>query len=151
MTNKSASMPRMAPLLRITANPVRVLVIAPENKRRAELATLLYDTGFDVEQANDTDTALAQLKKSWAEIVVFDLRSAIAQTDDVGVTVMREIATLQPRPGLIVFTADGSSQHERAALELGAVAVPRDGEDLEKLPDQVCEAWYRRQRAIDGC
>jgi CheY-like chemotaxis protein len=143
----------MAPAQRISAYPVRVLVVGSARAWRGTIASLLTDQGFDVKEADTADSARAQLTEQWPEVLVLDLQAAESEehSSDQARQVLRALAERPNRPGMVVFADDPSSPLAQAASELGAVAV-LDRHDLQNLPIgeslgwHICRAWHWRRR-----
>lgn len=152
MTKKTAAYPRMAPLRRIVSNPVRVLVVDDEDAQRMQIATLLDESGYDVMQANSMETAMASLQEPWAEVLVLDMHmpNTAGDADRAGLVVLQALAGRETCPGVVVLTAEPASPNARAATDLGAAAVLDKAHDLDKLPEQVCNAWFRKKPACDA-
>lgn len=161
MAKRSASAPRLAPLQRIAAHPVRVLVVAAEDVWRRATASSLADQGFDVREAGNADSAGVQLAQQWPEVLVLDLPTPDMEShpEDTGIQTLRALAERPHRPGMVAFAVDPNSSTAQAARELGAVAVMHRRAELAKLPVgaslgwKVCSAWHwhrRQQQAISG-
>jgi DNA-binding NtrC family response regulator len=152
MIKKAAATSRIAPLQRIVSYPVRVLVVDDEDAQRTQIATLLDESGYDVMQANGIETALASLQEPWAEVLVLDMHmpNAAGEADRAGLVVLEALAGREICPGVVVLTAEPASPNARAATNLGAAAVLDKAHDLDKLPEQVCNAWFRKKPACDA-
>jgi DNA-binding NtrC family response regulator len=156
MIKKSTAAPHFVSLGRVpstTVNPaeIRVLVVDDDNTARAEKIAKLRLDEFDVSEANGIESTLTSLRKSPVDVVVLDMHMPNPDGDenDAGLVVLREIATWELKPNVIVFTVGMSAQQARAARKLGAVALTK-ARDLRKLPIQVCAAWSDRQDALLG-
>jgi CheY-like chemotaxis protein len=161
MAKRSTPIPRLAPLRRIAAYPVRVLVVAADDNWRGMIAALLADEGFEVQEADNVDSALAELAQPWPEVLVLDLSTPHAggRNNDAGARLLQALAERPDRPGMVAFTIDPDSASAHTAREFGAVAVlDRRAEhaELVKLPVgeslgwKVCSAWHWRQRQLEA-
>jgi DNA-binding NtrC family response regulator len=130
---------------------IRVLVVDDDNTARAEKVAKLRLDEFDVSEADGIDSTLTSLRKSPVDVVVLDMHMPNPSGDDndAGLVVLREIATWEIKPNVIVFTVGVSAQHARAARKLGAVVLNK-AQDIRNLPIQVCAAWSDRQDSLLG-
>jgi len=127
----------------------RVLVVEDEESYREALAYMLRKEGFDVIEAPDGMTALAEYDRAGADIVLLDLM----MPGMPGTEVTRQLRHRGPVP-VIVVTARDSEVDKVVGLELGADdyvtkpfshrelvarirAVLRRGQEIELIPDVV--------------
>ena len=145
----------------------RVLVVEDEDSYREALAYMLGKEGFEVVQAADGSTGLAEFDRVGADIVLLDLM----MPGLTGTEVCRQLRQRGPVP-VIMVTARDSEVDKVVGLELGADdyvtkpfshrelvarirAVLRRGQDTELVPD-VIEAdgvrmdVERHEVSVDG-
>jgi DNA-binding response OmpR family regulator len=97
----------------------RILLVEDTDDAREAFAALLRTEGAEVLTAADARAALALLERSAVDAVVTDL----GLPDVPGDVLIREIvATVRPRPPIVVVTGFGPT-YARRALEAGADAV----------------------------
>jgi len=130
---------------------IRVLVVDDDDTVRATKVAPLRLNEFDVTEADGIESALASLRKSQCDVVVLDMHmpNRDGADDEAGLVVLREIATWESRPSVIVFTVGVSKEHTRLARKLGAVVLSK-ARDIRKLPIQVCMGWSDRQESLLG-
>lgn len=133
----------------------RVLVVEDEESYRDALTFMLRKEGFDVIEAPDGDSGLAEFDRSGADIVLLDLM----MPGMAGTEVCRQLRNRGSVP-VIMVTARDSEVDKVVGLELGADdyvtkpfshrelvarirAVLRRGQDVELLPDVVEAAGVR--------
>ena len=133
----------------------RVLVVEDEESYREALAYMLRKEGFDVVEAADGASGLAEYDRTGADIVLLDLMMPGLP----GTEVCRQLRLRGPVP-VIMVTARDSEIDKVVGLELGADdyvtkpfshrelvarirAVLRRGTDVELLPDVVESAGVR--------
>ena len=145
----------------------RVLVIEDEDSYREALVYMLGKEGFDVGEAPDGVSGLAEYDRAGADLVLLDLMMPGLP----GTEVCRQLRQRGPVP-VIMVTARDSEIDKVVGLELGADdyvtkpfshrelvarirAVLRRGQDVELLPD-VVEAGgvrmdvERHEVSVDG-
>jgi two-component system response regulator RegX3 len=133
----------------------RVLVVEDEESYREALAYMLRKEGFDVVEAADGASGLAEYDRTGADIVLLDLMMPGLP----GTEVCRQLRLRGPVP-VIMVTARDSEIDKVVGLELGADdyvtkpfshrelvarirAVLRRGTDVELLPDVVESSGVR--------
>ncbi|GAA1426841.1 two-component sensory transduction protein RegX [Microlunatus lacustris] len=133
----------------------RVLVVEDEESYREALAYMLRKEGFDVVEAADGTSGLAEYDRTGADIVLLDLMMPGLP----GTEVCRQLRLRGPVP-VIMLTARDSEIDKVVGLELGADdyvtkpfshrelvarirAVLRRGTDVELVPDVVESAGVR--------
>ena len=133
----------------------RVLVVEDEESYREALAYMLRKEGFDVVEAADGASGLAEYDRTGADIVLLDLMMPGLP----GTEVCRQLRLRGPVP-VIMVTARDSEIDKVVGLELGADdyvtkpfshrelvarirAVLRRGTDVELVPDVVESSGVR--------
>ncbi|MDR3763627.1 MAG: sigma-54 dependent transcriptional regulator [Acidobacteriota bacterium] len=108
----------------------RVLIIDDEAAIRETLQLLLEDEGYEVLNAADGEEGLGQLDSQVVDLVLLDFQLP----DRNGLEILQEIRDRSPEMPVIMLTAHGTPETERAALDLGAanfIAKPWTNEKLQ--------------------
>jgi two-component system, OmpR family, response regulator RegX3 len=133
----------------------RVLVVEDEESYREALSYMLSKEGFEVIEAHDGETGIAEFDRRGADIVLLDLMMPGLP----GTEVCRQLRLRAPVP-VIMLTARDSEVDKVVGLELGADdyvtkpfshrelvarmrAVLRRGQDAELMPDVIEAAGVR--------
>ena len=133
----------------------RVLVVEDEESYREALSYMLSKDGFEVVEAPDGETGIAEFDRRGADIVLLDLMMPGLP----GTEVCRQLRLRGPVP-VIMLTARDSEVDKVVGLELGADdyvtkpfshrelvarmrAVLRRGQDAELMPDVIEAAGVR--------
>jgi two-component system, OmpR family, response regulator RegX3 len=133
----------------------RVLVVEDEESYRDALSYMLSKEGFEVIEARDGATGIAEFDRHGADIVLLDLMMPGLS----GTEVCRQLRLRGPVP-VIMLTARDSEVDKVVGLELGADdyvtkpfshrelvarirAVLRRGQDTELVPDVIEAAGVR--------
>ena len=133
----------------------RVLVVEDEESYREALSYMLSKEGFEVVEAPDGETGIAEFDRRGADIVLLDLMMPGLP----GTEVCRQLRLRGPVP-VIMLTARESEVDTVVGLELGADdyvtkpfshrelvarmrAVLRRGQDAELMPDVIEAAGVR--------
>ena len=133
----------------------RVLVVEDEESYREALSYMLSKEGFEVIEAHDGETGIAEFDRRGADIVLLDLMMPGLP----GTEVCRQLRLRGPVP-VIMLTARDSEVDKVVGLELGADdyvtkpfshrelvarmrAVLRRGQDAELMPDVIEAAGVR--------
>jgi two-component system response regulator RegX3 len=133
----------------------RVLVVEDEESYREALSYMLSKEGFEVIEARDGETGIAEFDRRGADIVLLDLMMPGLP----GTEVCRQLRLRGPVP-VIMLTARDSEVDKVVGLELGADdyvtkpfshrelvarmrAVLRRGQDAELMPDVIEAAGVR--------
>ena len=133
----------------------RVLVVEDEESYREALSYMLSKEGFEVVEAPDGETGIAEFDRRGADIVLLDLMMPGLP----GTEVCRQLRLRGPVP-VIMLTARDSEVDKVVGLELGADdyvtnpfshrelvarmrAVLRRGQDAELMPDVIEAAGVR--------
>jgi two-component system, OmpR family, response regulator RegX3 len=133
----------------------RVLIVEDEESYREALSYMLSKEGFEVVEAPDGATGLAEFDRRGADLVLLDLMMPGMS----GTEVCRQLRIRGPVP-VIMLTARDSEVDKVVGLELGADdyvtkpfshrelvarmrAVLRRGQDAELMPDVIEAAGVR--------
>ena len=93
-----------------------VLIVDDDEAPRGMLCMLLKTWGYDVDEADDGDTALSKVREKSFDAVLTDVR--MGRVD--GITTLREILSYNPSLPVILMTAYSSVQTAVEALRVGA-------------------------------
>src|SRR5687767_11929929 len=96
---------------------VRVLVVDGDPAVRASLTSALSGAGHDVESASSGTAALALVRASRPQIVIFDLALADIGGLELARSIRRDITT--GTPFLVVLSAQSGEDERVAAFEAG--------------------------------
>jgi DNA-binding NtrC family response regulator len=110
---------------------LRVLIVEDEAAIRLALTGLLRREGYDVEQAESGDTALAKLAADEAyDLVLTDLALGAGPS---GMDVLGAVRERQPETPVVMITAHGNEKIAVAAMKAGAsdyVPKPFDNDEI---------------------
>lgn len=107
-----------------------VLVLDDEPLIRLNLATFLYDEGYQVREAASAEAALALITEERIDLVLVDLR--LPGLD--GQAFMLAAHRLQPGLRFLIHTG---SMEFRLSTELAAIGLGRDDVFCKPLPDMA--------------
>jgi len=108
----------------------RVLVVEDEAAIRLALGGLLRREGYEVEQADSGDAALARLRGEAFDLVLTDLALGAGAS---GMDVLRAVKQAWPETPVVMITAHGSEQIAVEAMKGGAedyVPKPFDNDEI---------------------
>jgi DNA-binding NtrC family response regulator len=110
-------------------NP-RVLIVEDEAAIRLALSGLLRREGYDVEQADAGEAAIARLRADAFDLVLTDLALGAGAS---GMDVLRAVKEFQPETPVVMITAHGSEKIAVEAMKAGAsdyVPKPFDNDEI---------------------
>ncbi|MEU8223704.1 response regulator transcription factor [Kribbella sp. NPDC048915] len=111
--------------------PMQVLIVEDDDRIRAVLRLALEDEGYQVAEAADTPSALAEVRSSMPDLMMVDLM--LGEVD--GYTCIREVRRLSDIP-IVIVSARSDTHDIVAGLEAGA-------DDYVTKPFQVKEITAR--------
>ena len=111
--------------------PYKVLIVDDEDNIRTLVQTMLKGEGRNVVLAARGKEAIAMFKKERPNLTILD----IDMPDIDGITVLREIRTIDPQAKVIVFTGGESPVVESQAKALGVTDFLRKGLALPSLAE----------------
>lgn len=115
----------------------RVLVVDDEALIRWSLAELFTDVGYDVREASDGASALAEASEGEAfDAIVLDYR--LPDSNDL--YLLEQIRQLQPQAAVVMMTAFGTPEMTSGALKLGAYRVVSKPFDVHDMVSLVAQA-----------
>jgi len=111
--------------------PYKILVVDDEDNIRTLVQTMLKQEGRQVVLAARGKEAIAMFKKERPNLTILD----IDMPDIDGITVLREIRTIDPLARVMVFTGGESPVVESQAKALGVTDFLRKGLALPSLAE----------------
>jgi len=111
--------------------PYKVLVVDDEDNIRTLVQTMLKQEGRHVALAAKGKDAIAVFKKERPHLTILD----IDMPDIDGLTVLREIRTIDPQAKVMIFTGGDSPSVEREARALGVTDFLQKGFALPSIAE----------------
>lgn len=151
-----------------TAPNPSILLVDDDDRFRSRTARAFEERGYEVQQAENYDTALAIAENESTELAVVDLR----MPGKSGLELVRELHRIDPSTRIIVLTGYGSIATALEAVRLGArhyLTKPADVDELitafDRAPDTATAAeavkaetpslarveWEHIQRVLTDC
>jgi len=132
-------------------NAPRVLIADDDTDLREELASLLSEDGYDVDEAADGNELLDALAKAGSpstERPTYDaILMDLMMPGFSGVDVLTALHTPPPRVPVLVMTGCEDEHIVKTAASLGAVAVFRKPFDLDDLRNALLNVVAHAARA----
>ena len=147
---------RWLPSRQIDYTKIRVLVVDDEDASRTATVDLLTRRGFiGVTAADGIASALAAVGQGDVDVMVLDMDMPNPEGDpgDAGLVVLCELAKLEHKPQVVVYSPGRSRRNARAARKLGASPFLNKERDWRQLDLGVVTAWTRNLpplRETDG-
>jgi len=119
--------------LTVTANEELILLVDDNRPYREAVKRNLEFIGYAVEEAEDLDSALVQLRRTRPMLIITDLDM---RTHTEGLDLIRTVKEQYPRIPVILISAVGTFDEGALARELGALYViskSRIDEEIENL------------------
>ena len=113
--------------------PYKVLIVDDEDNILTLIQTMLKQEGRHVALAAKGKDAIAMFKKERPHLTILD----IDMPDIDGLTVLREIRTIDPQAKVIIFTGGDSPTVEREARALGVTDFLKKGFALPPISEFV--------------
>jgi len=107
----------------------RILIVDDEEIIRDSLSYILKSENYEVEEADDGDTALEIISQKSFDLVITDIK--MPKMD--GISLLKKISNLQPETFFIIITAFASTETAINALRLGAydyITKPLEFDDV---------------------
>jgi DNA-binding response OmpR family regulator len=111
----------------------KILVIDDEQSIRDLLDTLLRRKGYDVIVAESGQKGLECFRRERPDVLVLDLK--MPEMD--GLTVLRQIRSLDPRMPVIILTGAGTAEAEQQVRALGVTEYVEKEFSLHLLGDAL--------------
>jgi CheY-like chemotaxis protein len=112
---------------------VKILVIDDEPSIRSLLDTLLRRKGYDVVLADSGRKGLELFRREHPDVIVLDLK--MPEMD--GLTVLRQIHSLDPKKPVIILTGAGNTEAEQQVRALGVTEYIEKEFSLHLLGDSL--------------
>ena len=112
---------------------VKILVIDDEPSIRSLLDTLLRRKGYDVVRADSGRKGLELFRREHPDVIVLDLK--MPEMD--GLTVLRQIHSLDPKKPVIILTGAGNTEAEQQVRALGVTEYVEKEFSLHLLGDSL--------------
>ena len=106
-----------------------VLIIDDEPTIRMLLSRIMELEGYEVFQAKDRQSGIAQLKKNNVQVVLCD----VFLPDGNGVDMVKELLVISPTSKIILLTAHGNITDGVQAIKNGAFDYIVKGDDNRKI------------------
>ncbi len=123
----------------------RILVVEDEDAIRLALRGLLKREGYEVEQADDGESALQLINQQDFDLVITDLALGRGAS---GMDVLKAAKEVRPETAVVMITAHGNEKIAVEAMKAGAedyVPKPFDNDELRVVVRRALER-YRLQR-----
>jgi two-component system OmpR family response regulator len=111
----------------------KILVIDDEQGIRNLLDTLLRRKGYDVVLAESGRKGLELFRREHPDVIVLDLK--MPEMD--GLTVLRQIHSLDPKTPVIILTGAGTAEAEQQVRALGVTEYVEKEFSLHLLGDSL--------------
>ena len=111
----------------------KILVIDDEPNVRTLLAMLLRSQGYEVILADNGWKGLQLYRQEHPDVILLDLKMPVVD----GVTVLKQIRSVDPTLPVIVLTGDATPEREREVRELGASEFIVKGSSLHSLEETL--------------
>jgi len=111
----------------------KILVIDDEPSIRNLLDTLLRRKGYDVVLADSGRKGLELFRREHPDVILLDLK--MPEMD--GLTVLRQIHSLDPKKPVIILTGAGNAEAERQVRALGVTEYVEKEFSLHLLGDSL--------------
>ncbi len=130
-----------------TLAPTQVLIVDDHPGYRQAFRRNLALRGYDVQEAEDGEAALARLHEAEPDVVVTDL--AMRHPKE-GLDLIRQVRSLRPHLPVIMISAVGTFDEGAEATRLGAwgvISKSRIDEEIERLYEAIDAASRQHARA----
>ena len=118
-----------------------ILLVDDDERLRSRMARAFEDRGYEAQQADDHDGAIAIAERESTEYAVVDLR----MPGKSGLEVVRELHRIDPATKIIVLTGYGSIATALEAVRLGATHYLTKPADV----DEVIASFDRTETQAD--
>jgi two-component system response regulator HydG len=121
-----------------------ILVVDDDSGHRITLKTVLKSWNYQVHEAEDGPSAIAQIKDTAFDLILMDVRMAVMS----GIEALHEIKAYNPSIPVIIMTAYSSVESAVEAMKAGAydyLTKPLDFDELKLTMDRAMEHTRLRQ------
>ena len=119
----------------------KILVVDDDSSHRTMLTAVLSAEGYQVQEADDGDTACRAVEKTLFDLVLMDLRMKRMHGD----AAQKKIAAISPGTPVVIMTAYGSVRSAVEALKAGARDYLTKPIDVDELKILVTKALHHRK------
>ena len=119
----------------------KILVVDDDASHRTMLRAVLSSEGYQVQEADDGDTACSALEKDLFDLVLMDLRMKRMHGD----AAQEKMAHISPGTPVIIMTAYGSVRSAVKALKAGAQDYLTKPIDIDEMKMLVAKALHHRK------
>lgn len=123
-----------------------VLIVDDDEAHRGMLCMLLKTWGYDVDEADDGDTAVSKVREKSFDAVLTDVR--MGRVD--GITTLKEILSYNPSLPVILMTAYSSVQTAVEALRIGAYDYLIKPLDFDALKNTLGHAIEHSRLSVEN-
>jgi two-component system response regulator HydG len=119
----------------------KILVVDDESSHRQMIDAVLSGEGYEVHQAADGLSAIAEVEKQFYDLILMDIR----MTQMGGIEALKEIKGLSPGIPIVMMTAYASVETAVGALKSGAYDYLTKPLDIEELKILVRKALHHHR------
>jgi DNA-binding NtrC family response regulator len=119
----------------------RILIVDDDESIRKVLAAILEENGYEVETAENGETAIQKTKTQFYNLVLFDIRLP----DYEGTTLITKVKDTVPKMRKIIVTGFPSLQNAIDSLNKGADAYIVKPFDMDKVLQTIKEQLKKQQ------
>ncbi len=119
-----------------TTETAKILVVDDDASHRTMLKAVLSVEGYEIQEADDGDTACNLVERNFFDLVLMDLRMKRMDGD----AAQKKMARISPDTPVVIMTAFGSVRSAVEALKSGAenyLTKPIDVDELKILVDKT--------------
>ncbi len=127
--------------------PPKILIVDDEAPHRQMLQAVLSAEGYDIQEAEDGQTAIAGVANRFYDLILMDIRMAGLS----GIEALKEIKHLSPGIPVIIMTAYASVDTAVEALKAGAydyITKPLDIDELKLLVEKALQFHHLEQENL---
>jgi two-component system response regulator HydG len=119
----------------------KILVVDDEPVHLKMLDTVLSSEGYDIQEADDGETAIAAVEEQFYDLILMDIRMARVG----GIEALKRIKELSPGIPVIIMTAYASVSTAVEALKSGAYDYLIKPLDIEELKILISNALHHQR------
>ncbi len=119
----------------------KILVVDDDPSHRTMLKAVLSAEGYQVQEADDGDTACGMVETTLFDLVLMDLRMKRMNGDEA----QKKIVDISPDTPVIIMTAYGSVRSAVEALKAGAQNYLTKPVDIDELKFLITKTLHHRQ------
>jgi two-component system response regulator HydG len=119
----------------------KILVVDDESSHRKMLEAVLAEDGYEIQQADDGQSAIEAVEKRFYDLILMDVRMSRVS----GIEALKKIKEISPGIPIIIMTAYASVNTAVDALKSGAYDYLTKPLDIDELKILVSKALRHRQ------